>query len=659
MPKALIIWISTLLIITTLVQSQTTDKIEDEKWRKNFTIVNKLEEENKYSEAISLGNTVFNYFERRDTLTAAKIKSTVALSQYKSGKIQEAINTYQFITQYLGNKDPLTKAIVFNQMGNIWADEMNNHSKALEYYEQSLSLKLKNSASPQSIANSYNNIGLSYRYLLDSAKAVQSYQIAIEYINKTENPIGIFNPLNNLGNLYKYYNDYQQAYKMYSRALTIVDKLSSRNKLILYSNLGSLNIELSKYDSAIYFLNITRALAIELKRKKEQADSEKNLASAYLGLNKFEEALKFNISAGIIFDSLNNIERKNALADLMLKYESTKKDNEILEAKQQIIKQEKDKELLELEKELSDKKVAITIQQSKLKEKELLNEKNQLLLKNKSDSLIKTTQILAQQIKINKAANELLQKEKAIEKQTYWLFGLSFFLVSLFGIIYFQIKRKQSIEKQSKLEMEIAKQEALNKVQEERLRISRELHDNIGSHLTLMNATVEQLPLLNEVDIKPQIETVKNSLVMSMKELRRTVWLMNKSKITLEELGIKLRDFLKPVNTSQTEIKLKVTGDESIILNELAAAHLFRIVQEGVNNAIKYANANIIDIHLNGKNQSIQFLISDNGKGFNITNESKGNGIKNIEYRVKELNGSVEWGTNTGGGTQINGYFTL
>ena len=391
MSKAIIIWISTLSLIATRIQSQTNDKIEDEKWRNNFSLVNKLEEENKYSEAISLGNTVFNYFERRDTITAAKIKSTIALSQYKSGKIQEAINTYQFITEYLGNKDPLTKAIVYNQMGNIWADEMNNHSKALEYYQQSLSLKLKNSASPQSIANSYNNIGLSYRYLLDSAKAVLSYQIAIEYINKTENPIGIFNPLNNLGNLYKYYNNYQQAYEMYSRALTIVDKLSSRNKLILYSNLGSLNIELSKFDSAIYFLNMTRSLAIELKRKRDQADAEKNLANAYENINKFKEALKFNISAGKIFDSLNNIDRKNTLAELMLKYETTKKDNEILEAKQQIIKQEKDKQLLELEKELSDKKVAVTIQQSKLKEKELLNEKSQILLKKKSDSLLKTS----------------------------------------------------------------------------------------------------------------------------------------------------------------------------------------------------------------------------------------------------------------------------
>lgn len=609
MSKAIIIWISTLSLIATRIQSQTNDKIEDEKWRNNFSLVNKLEEENKNSEAISLGNTVFNYFERRDTITAAKIKSTIALSQYKSGKIQEAINTYQFITEYLGNKDPLTKAIVYNQMGNIWADEMNNHSKALEYYQQSLSLKLKNSASPQSIANSYNNIGLSYRYLLDSAKAVLSYQIAIEYINKTENPIGIFNPLNNLGNLYKYYNNYQQAYEMYSRALTIVDKLSSRNKLILYSNLGSLNIELSKFDSAIYFLNMTRSLAIELKRKRDQADAEKNLANAYENINKFKEALKFNISAGKIFDSLNNIDRKNTLAELMLKYETTKKDNEILEAKQQIIKQEKDKQLLELEKELSDKKVAVTIQQSKLKEKELLNEKSQILLKKKSDSLLKTTQILAQEIKINKAAKELSVKEKAIEKQTYWLFGLSFFLLSLFGIIYYQIKRKQSIEKQTKLEMEIAKQEALNKVQEERLRISRELHDNIGSHLTLMNATVEKMPLLNEVDLKPQIERVKNSLALSMKELRRTVWLMNKSKISLEELGIKLREFLNPVNTTQTKIKLIVTGNEAIILNELAAAHLFRIVQEGVNNALKHANASLVDIQLNGKIKQFIFDI--------------------------------------------------
>lgn len=660
MRKLAILWILVLFAIPHLTLSQTNDKTEEEKWKKNYALTNQLEEENKFTEAINLGNLVYNYYvKKKDTITAAKIKSTVALSLYKSGKIQESINNYQQISQLLGNKDPLTKAIVYNQMGNIWADEMNNHSKALEYYEQSLALKIKVNASPQSIANSYNNIGLSYRYLLDSAKAAQSYQSAILYINKTENPIGIFNPLNNLGNLYKFYNNFQQAYLMYVKALSIVDKLSRRNQLILFSNLGNMHLEMVRYDSAIFYLTKSREIALELKRTKDLANNEKYLSFAYQGLKKFEEAYQYSLSANKVLDSINNVDRKNTLADLMLKYESTKKDNEILEAKQQIIKQEKDKQLLALEKELSDKKVAATIQQSKLKEEDLINEKNILLLKAQSDSLIKTKQILKQQIAINEAFANLLEKEKAIEKQSYWLIGLAFFLVTLFGIIFYQVKQKKSAKKQASLEMEITRQEAINKLQEERLRISRELHDNIGSHLTLMNATVEQIPSSKGVDITPQLSTVKNSLTMSMRELRRTVWLMNKSRISLDELAIKLRDFLKPISAAKYLIQISVKEGNEIILNEVSAAHLFRMIQELVNNSIKYANCTAINVYLIGINDLIQFIVSDNGKGFTISEENKGNGIKNIEYRIKELNGTVEWSSDIGTGTLVKGIFPL
>ena len=80
---------------------------------------------------------------------------------------------------------------------------------------------------------------------------------------------------------------------------------------------------------------------------------------------------------------------------------------------------------------------------------------------------------------------------------------------------------------------------------------------------------------------------------------------------------------------------------------------LFRIAQEAVNNAIKYASAKSIRVSFEHDTKSLKIVIEDDGKGFDLKKIKIGNGLKNIDERVFSMEGSISRITNEGSGTKI------
>ena len=211
----------------------------------------------------------------------------------------------------------------------------------------------------------------------------------------------------------------------------------------------------------------------------------------------------------------------------------------------------------------------------------------------------------------------------------------------LLVILFALLKRKAAIAERAELQMNISKQEQLVKSQEERLRISRELHDNIGSYLTLMSATAEELS--NSGESGNKIENLKDNLSMSMRELRRTVWLFNQRSANIDEIVIKVRDFFKPIIQNEKTIRIHVDPDiEEIVLNDIQTTHVFRIIQEAVNNALKHANCTSINLSFfSNTEKELSFSITDDGNGFDENEIKHGNGLKNMQSRMLELDGKM------------------
>lgn len=615
----------------TYASIQKTDK----KWNTTQQIASLLDDIGEYNASVETGRLALaHYSQLKDSLQMAFILHNMAFGYYHAGKVKEALDCHTKEILLLGEKDKTLLAKAYNQLGNIWAVDLKDNQQALAYYEKSLAIKLPLN-DPGSISASYNNIGITYKDLNQPEKALKSYEMALDYGKKSGVAIQQYNPLINIANLHKRYNRYSQALDAYANAMLLINKITTRQRTFFFFNIGEVYNELGKYDSALHYLQ--KSLGII-----ERSGDYTNLALTELAISKVYANKKDYENAYIHFtkhkqhtDSLYEGDRKKVLAELMIKYEAAKKDKDLLEANREIEKKVQQQKLLIAEKELQQKENEAVLRQSQLNEELANNQRNALALKAKQEQLIAAQ-------KLNEKQEELIKNEAHLRNQTFGL-TIAISLLLLLGLLYFyQRKQKKAAIKQGALELELAKTAAINKLQEERLRISRELHDNIGSHLTLINATVESMPHDNAKDISTQLSVMKNSLVMSMRELRRTVWLMNRSAVSLEELTLRLRDYLRPVVNQQLQVQITASGNTDLMLNETATTHLFRIIQEGVNNAIKYAQCLSIQVSLSAdEHNMVYFSIKDDGIGFNVTEMEKGNGLTNMRHRIKELAGTL------------------
>ena len=195
---------------------------------------------------------------------------------------------------------------------------------------------------------------------------------------------------------------------------------------------------------------------------------------------------------------------------------------------------------------------------------------------------------------------------------------------------------------------------AIFKAQEnEREIIGKELHDNLGQTLAVARMYL-QMSKKNEKNKDMYIEKSSDFIINVMKEIRRIA----KNLIIPGTHIIGLFDNIKNLladlkEITAVKIEFHKTGITEKDLNEQMQLTIFRIVQEQVNNILKHANASEAVIHLSRQNNEMTLLISDNGKGGDMTNEKNGVGIINIKSRAELYHGRVTIVTEPGHGFEL------
>jgi signal transduction histidine kinase len=203
----------------------------------------------------------------------------------------------------------------------------------------------------------------------------------------------------------------------------------------------------------------------------------------------------------------------------------------------------------------------------------------------------------------------------------------------------------------------IAQEDAL-KLKYEKDRISKDLHDNIGSQLTYLAKNLEKLKQ------KPENEYLKIDNLSEMtqniaQDLRSMIWVINKEEISVKDLEDRLANLVWKITGQIEDIEVSIRANltKDIILNPSQALNLFRIAQEALQNAIKYSKAQSIEIQLSTNTEGNLLLqIQDDGIGFNL-NEKRGEkghyGLQNMESRAEEIGGKFKLDTAVGKGTQV------
>ena len=212
------------------------------------------------------------------------------------------------------------------------------------------------------------------------------------------------------------------------------------------------------------------------------------------------------------------------------------------------------------------------------------------------------------------------------------------------------VSKRKLAEKRRMKERQRSLKAIVNAQEEERKRISLELHDGLGQILTSIRIRMDTALRGKGIQHKMKlVQEVKGSIDEMIVEVRA---MSNKLMPgTLSDFGLvaAINQFVEQSQeVTSTKIRFHSFGLNER-LGEEAEIGIYRIVQEAMNNCLKYAKASEINVHLNVVGSVLRLMIEDDGKGFNpktIFSQSKerkghGNGLGNMKNRSELLNGEI------------------
>ena len=202
-------------------------------------------------------------------------------------------------------------------------------------------------------------------------------------------------------------------------------------------------------------------------------------------------------------------------------------------------------------------------------------------------------------------------------------------------------------------------QRVINTQEDERKRISRDLHDHLGQELTGLRLRIQLLKdkYAGEQDISDEIEALQTIAAGLDKTVDFLTWELRPASIDELGLEIALQNFVKEWSEHfNIPVKLTIDRKPEKRLAPVAEINLYRIAQESLNNVAKHAKASAVNVKLANIDHTVSMIIEDDGVGFPVeekANTARGIGLIGLGERAALLNGEIEIESAVGKGTVI------
>jgi signal transduction histidine kinase len=221
---------------------------------------------------------------------------------------------------------------------------------------------------------------------------------------------------------------------------------------------------------------------------------------------------------------------------------------------------------------------------------------------------------------------------------------IAFCILAILGYWYF--RNQQSIYRQKNHFLKIINdhqqkliQSEIVTLERERNRISKELHDRVGTNLTAIKLVVSQL-LKNYKE--PLAHEVEDQFQVALTEIKEIIYGLTPPSLERYGLFTGLKNYIGKLNKSiPITISLKAFGKE--INKHDFNIIVFRVIQELLTNSIKHSFAKNITIHLNSFDDVLNIVYEDDGVGFSYDPLQSGLGLDNIESRIHSVNGTLKF----------------
>lgn len=278
-------------------------------------------------------------------------------------------------------------------------------------------------------------------------------------------------------------------------------------------------------------------------------------------------------------------------------------------------------------------------------------EVNQLLNSPKAKTAVEL------QAGIDKREAELLHQKLETAKRSYWIVGISVVVVLLLVIGFAYYKQTQLEQRNIAMQAIIATEES------ERQRIARDLHDSVSQ--TMSAAKINLSIIGSEITFRDNEQRQRFERIVGMvddgfKEVRTISHNMMPWALHKAGLAKVINQFIRNIENGTISFNFFSKGFDEPFNDQLELI-LYRVLQESVNNVIKHAGADRVDIALIKDDSSISLTIEDNGRGFDINHPDfrSGMGLSNLRSRINFLKGKVEVDSQLGRGALISVYIPL
>lgn len=582
---------------------------------------------NFYQQALVLSKKMNN------TRCIAMSMGSVGISYIEMNKFDSAILIFQqSIPFYRQLKDTVKEASVLGNIGNVYLHKKDN-ATAIDYYIQSARL-WETAANQQWLPTLYSNICALLNDQQEYTRALEFGNKAVVLARKTGNKESEMSGLINLsesygrignvekqyellqqvlplaktdgdnlqiGSVYSSLGDYHRKKEQYQTALTnyldglaYTQKLGNNYHLIpCCLRLARTYLKLQQYDKALQYIKKSEQLADEVGERAERHEIYQVRGEIEQQLGNYKMAADYFAKTLTITDSIFTTETSEKVAEVEAKYQNEKKQQEIIRLE-------------------NDKKIqALTIRQ-------------------------RTT--------IN-----------------YILFGSVAALVLTGFLGYRNFRHRQQLKQQRITELEkekqlFATQSLLKGQEEERNRLAKDLHDGLGGLLSGVKLQLGAMKgnLILSEEHGRMFNNALGKLDESIDEMRRVAH--NMMPEALMKLGLQqaLQDYCDGFAESQLfKIKSEFHGLEKR-MDSATEVVVYRIVQELLNNALKYSGATNMLAQVIRNESNLSITVEDNGKGFDKEAVLSGSGLKNVRSRVDYLKGQMDIKSAPGQGTSVH-----
>jgi len=184
----------------------------------------------------------------------------------------------------------------------------------------------------------------------------------------------------------------------------------------------------------------------------------------------------------------------------------------------------------------------------------------------------------------------------------------------------------------------------------ERNRLAREIHDNLGHYLTVVNTQIEAARTVLDTDRERSIYLLERAQALTkdgLTEIRRSVAALRSAPVEQRPLSDAIRALLSEYGASGLKLEYQVEG-EQLPISETVEQVLYRAAQEGLTNLHRHARATAAELRLIFRKDQVSLFLHDNGIG--SANPTTGFGLLGVQERVKLIGGRVTIETAPGAG---------